>query len=85
VLAAEHLLDLARVYDRREFVQAPGQIVQHGLPGFGPLDEYGQIVRARAERVVQRTILFEPAAPLQEFLRARLVFPEIRRRDALFD
>ena len=65
--------------------QALGEILQHRLPAFSPLDEHGQIVRAGAQRIVQRTILLEPAAPLEEFLSARLVLPEIRRRDTRFD
>jgi hypothetical protein len=44
-----------------------------------------EIVQAATERRTELAIVFEPAATLQEFLRGRLIFPEIRQRDALFD
>ena len=80
VLAAEHLLGLAGVDHGRELVEPAGEIVQHRLPAFGPFDEDGEILGAALQRVAQVAILFEPAAALQQFLRARLVLPEVRMR-----
>ena len=49
VLAAEHLLGLAGVDLCRELVERPAEIVGDRLPGFGPLDEHGEIVDAGAQ------------------------------------
>ena len=67
-----------------ELVEPAREILQHGLPAFGPLDEHGEILGARAQRLAEVAILLEPAAPLEQLLRARLVLPEVRIGDALF-
>jgi hypothetical protein len=85
VLAAEHLLRLARIDLLRELVQAATEIVGHGLSGFRPFHEHRQVVGALLQGSAEGLILFEPAPPLQQLLGRRLVLPEIRLGDTLFD
>jgi hypothetical protein len=77
VLAAEHLLDLARVDFGGEARQPLLEFVADRFPAFSPFDEDGEIVRAALERQAEVPILFEAAAPLEELLRGGLVFPEV--------
>jgi hypothetical protein len=83
VLAAEHLLGLARFDLGAELVEPLGEIVEHRLAGLRPLDQDGEIVHAALERVAQLGVVFEPAPALQQLLRRGLVLPEIRLRDLL--
>jgi len=85
VLAAEHLLGFAGVDLRREIVESAAEIVGHRLPGLAPFDENGEILEPLAQRFAEILIFFEAAAALQQLLRCRLVLPEVRRSDALFD
>ena len=50
----------------------------------GPFDQDGEILRPRAQRLAEGSILLEPAPPLQQLLSPRLVLPEIGFRYALF-
>jgi hypothetical protein len=77
VLAAEHLLDLARLDLLVEGVEAGGKLGVDRFARFRPLDEDGEIVVLLLERQDEIAILLEPAAALLDFLRFRLVLPEI--------
>jgi hypothetical protein len=85
VLAAEHLLRLAGVHFRGEIVERAPQIVGHRFARLGPLGEHGEILEPLAERHAEIAIFLEAPPPLQQLLRRRLILPEIRRADALFD
>jgi hypothetical protein len=85
VLAAEHLLGLARVDFPGEVVQALGEIVDDRFSRLRPFDQDAEIVGAPTQRVAQVLIVLEPAAALQQLLGGRLVLPEVRSRDAVFD
>jgi hypothetical protein len=82
VLAAEHLLRLAGVHLRAQFVERAAEVFGDRFAGLGPFDEDGEVVDPAAQLLAQLTVLFQAAAPLQDLLRRRLVFPEIRRGDA---
>jgi hypothetical protein len=84
VLAAEHLLRLAGVDARRQVVERPCEVLLDGLPRLCPLDEDGEVIGTLLQRAREIAILFEPAAPLQDLLRTRLVLPEIGRGDLCF-
>jgi hypothetical protein len=43
-----------------------------------------EVVEPALEGVTQLHVLLEPAAALQQFLRVRLILPEVRSGDALF-
>jgi hypothetical protein len=43
-----------------------------------------EVVEPALEGVAQLHVLLEPAAALQQFLRVRLILPEVRSGDALF-
>jgi hypothetical protein len=79
VLAAEHLLDLARLHFLIERVQTLGEVVFHGFAGIEPLGEDGEVVVLRAKREGQVAVLLHAPAALQDLLRLRLVLPEIGR------
>ena len=85
VLAAEHLLDLARVDFLREILEPARHVVADGLPLLRPFEEDAEVVGAPFQRIAELTILFETAAALQQLLGGRLVLPEVRVRNALFD
>jgi hypothetical protein len=85
VLAAEHLLRLARVDLARQVVETGGEVVADGFARFGPLGEHGKVVDAPLQRLAQRDVVFEAAPPLQQLLRGGLVLPEVRFADALLD
>jgi hypothetical protein len=78
VLAAEHLLGLAGHDLGVEIVEPPGQIGGDVLARLPPLDEDGEIVDAALQRLAERDVGFERFAALQDLLRRRLVFPEVR-------
>jgi hypothetical protein len=84
VLAAEHLLRLARLDGGRELVEGSPQVVGDRLPHARPFDQDVQVLEPAAQRVAQVTLLLEPAAALQNFLRTGLVLPEVGGGDALF-
>jgi hypothetical protein len=77
VLAAEHLLGLAGVYFLREIVEAPGEILGDRLTRLRPFDEHAEILGTAPQRIAEGLIVLEPAAPLQQLLRCRLILPEI--------
>jgi hypothetical protein len=85
VLAAEHLLDLARLDLGGESGQPLLQLVADRLSSLGPLDEDGEIVRPALERLAEVPLLFEPPAPLKQLLRGGLVLPEVRFAYLRFD
>ncbi len=85
VLAAEHLLGLAGVDLRGELVEPAGEVVGDRLARFGPFDEHGEVVGAAPQRFAEIAVLFEAAAALQQLLGGRLILPEVRIGDALFD
>ena len=68
-----------------ELVEGAAEIVGDRLARFGPLDEHVEIVEPASERRAQLAILLEPAAALQQLLRAGLILPEVRSGDAFFD
>jgi hypothetical protein len=77
VLAAEHLLGLAGVDLAREVVESAAEIVGDGLARLGPLGQDVQILEPLAERLAEIAVLFETPPALQQFLRRRLVLPEV--------
>jgi hypothetical protein len=79
VLAAEHLLDLARLHFLIERVEPLRKLGVDGLPRLRPLHQDGQVVAALFQRQAEIPILLEPAAALQDLLRFSLILPEIRR------
>jgi hypothetical protein len=85
VLAAQHLLCFGGLDFVSEFIEAARQIIGDRFARLCPLDQHGEVVSAAPQRVGQPLIVLEPAAPLQQFLRGRLVLPEVRVRNALFD
>jgi hypothetical protein len=85
VLSPEHLLGLAGVDRIREIVEAAREIVGNRLPCLGPLDEHREIVCSTTERFAQITVLFQTPPALQQFLRGRLILPEVRLGYTLFN
>jgi hypothetical protein len=85
VRAAEHLFDLASLDFLFEHVERRAELGVDRLARLRPLDEHGEIVAALLERLNQIAILLEPAAPLQNLLGVRLVFPEVGRGRARFE
>jgi hypothetical protein len=85
VLAAEHLLRLAGFDFPAELVEPAREVVEHRFTGLRPLDQHGEIVDPRLQRIAQPGVVFEPAAALQQLLRRSLILPEIRVRDPLLD
>jgi hypothetical protein len=83
VLAAEHLLRLARLDLSTELVERARQIVENRLAGLHPFDEHGEILDAPLQRVAQIAVVFQSSSPLEEFLRGGLVLPEVGIADAL--
>jgi len=84
VLAAEHLLCLARINGGREILETLRQIVADRLSGFGPLDEDGEVVSPSFQGCAEIAVLLQAPAALEQFLRRPLVLPEVRIRYALF-
>jgi hypothetical protein len=84
VLAAEHFLRLAGIDLCRQLVERSVQILDDRLAGFRPFDKHGEILGTTTQRVTETAIVLETPPPLQQFLGGRLIFPEIRFRDALF-
>jgi len=85
VLAAEHLLDLARLDLLIEGLQGLRELGVDGLARIGPLDQDGEIVALLLERQDEIAILLEAAAALLDSLRFSLIFPEIGRGGAGFE
>jgi hypothetical protein len=85
VLSAEHFLGLAGIDLRGELVERPGELLQHRLPGLGPLHQHGEIVDPRLERSAEIAVLLDAPASLEQFLSGFLVLPEIRRCYPGFD
>jgi hypothetical protein len=83
VLSSEHLLGFAGVDHVRQFVEPVREVVEDWLTPLGPLDQDGEILPTRPQRLAEGTILFQPSAPLQQLLGCRLVLPEIGFGDAL--
>jgi hypothetical protein len=84
VLAAEHLLGLAAFHRGLQLVEAAREIIEHRLAGLEPFGEDGEVVGPALEELAEVAILLEPAAALQQLLRAPLVLPEVRLGDACF-
>jgi hypothetical protein len=84
VLAAEHFFDFAGLDLTRKFVECATEIVGDLFPCLRPFHQYVQVVETAFQRVAEIAIFLEPAATLQQFLCARLIFPEVRGGDALF-
>jgi hypothetical protein len=85
VLPGEHLLALRGVDLLLELLEAPLQIAADVFSGFGPLEEDAQVVAAPLECLQQRQLIVDAPAALHHLLRFRLVAPEVRRADVLFD
>jgi hypothetical protein len=81
VLAAEHLLDLAGVDFGRKRLEAPLDVALDLLALLEPLHEHGEVVGSAAQRLDEREVVLQPAAPLEDLLGLRLILPEVRRRD----
>jgi hypothetical protein len=82
VLAAEHLLDLARLHFEVEAFERLGELGIHRFARLRPFDQDREIVALLLEGQDQIAILLEPAAALQGFLRFGLIFPEVWRGGA---
>jgi len=85
VLTAEHFLDLGGLDFLIERVEALRELGVDSFAGFRPFDQNGQVVALPAQRVNQLAVLFEGFAALQDFLRLRLVLPEIGGSGARFE
>jgi hypothetical protein len=85
VLAAEHLLDLAGLHLLIERVERLGEFNIDRLAGIGPFEQHSEIVALLPERCDERAVLLQPPAALQDSLRFRLVFPELRGGRASFE
>jgi hypothetical protein len=84
VLAAEHLVRLRGVDLRLKIIEATCQIDSDIFAGIGPLDEHSEIIGAALQRSFERLLIFEPSAPLHDFLRFGLVAPEARLAGSFF-
>jgi hypothetical protein len=80
VLAAEHLLDLARLHFGVEGVERYRELGVNRLACLCPLDEDGQVVASLPERDDEVPILLQAPPALQDLLSLSLVLPEVRRR-----
>jgi hypothetical protein len=85
VLAAEHLLDFARLDLLIEGLEGARELGIDGLARIGPLDEDDEVVALLLERQDQVAILLEATATLLDFLRFGLILPEIGRGGASFE
>jgi hypothetical protein len=85
VRPTEHLFDFARLHLLVEGFEGLRELAVDRLAGFGPFDENGQVVAPLLERGDEVEILFDTAAALQEFLRFRLIVPEVWRGGARLD
>jgi len=77
VLAAEHLLGLARFDFGGQLVEPLGEIGQDVFPRLDPFDEHGEIVGAALQRLPELQIAFNRLPALEDLLRGRLVLPEV--------
>jgi hypothetical protein len=82
VLAAEHLLDLARLHFLVERLDGLRKLGVYGLARRGPLEEDPEVVGPLPQGRSQFAILFQAAATLQYTLRFGLVLPEVWRGGA---
>jgi hypothetical protein len=85
VLAAEHLLDFARLHCHVEGVEPLLELGVNGFPCFGKLEQHRQIVGLLAQRRNQVAVLLQASAALLDFLRFGRVFPEIGIERALIE
>jgi hypothetical protein len=85
VLATEHLLGFGRVNLRLERIERRFEIRGDVFPALRPFDQNADVVDLLGQAVAQLEIFGEPPLTLQGLLRFRLVFPEGRRRDLLFE
>ena len=84
-LAGEHRANLAGLHVARKRLEAARQIGDDVLALPGPVEEHAEVVGLLPQRHGQRPVVFEPAPPLQHFLRGGLVLPEIGRGDLRFE
>jgi hypothetical protein len=85
VLAAQHLLGFRGVNLFFERGQRPREIGGHVFATVRPFEQDADVVEFLGEAVAQFEVLGEAALALERFLRLRLVIPEIRRGDFLFE
>jgi hypothetical protein len=85
VLAAEHLLDLARLHFLIERLERLRELGVDRLAGLGPFDQHGEIVAFLLQRVNQIAVLLKPPPALEDLLRVGLILPEIRRGRAALE
>ena len=78
MLAAEHLLDLGRLYLGGKIVQRQIQIRVDIFTLLRPFDQHGEVVAPLSQRFDQRAILLQSPSALQHALRRGLILPEIR-------
>jgi hypothetical protein len=83
VLAAEHLLGLARFDLGPELVEPRRQVFGDRFAGLRPFGEDGEVLDAPLQRVAEGAVQLERLAALQQLLRRRLVLPEIGIGNAL--
>ena len=50
---------------RAQLVEAPGEILEHRLAGFGPLHEHGEVVDPRLQLLAEIYFVFEPPPAFQ--------------------
>jgi hypothetical protein len=82
VLAAEHLLDLARLHFFCERIERLRELGVDRLARFGPFDEDGEVVVALLQRPYEIAVLLQTPSALQDLLSFGLIFPEIGRGGA---
>jgi len=78
VFPAEHLLDLARLHFGIEGFEAGRELGVYRLARLGPFDQDREVVVLLLERENEIAILLDAAAALLDFLRFRLILPEVR-------
>ena len=71
-----------KVLEMLEVIEAAIQLGAYVFAVLGPLDQHGQVLAPAPQRLGERDILFETAAPLEQPLRECLVLPEVGLRRA---
>jgi hypothetical protein len=85
VLAAEHFPGLDGLDLFFERVERALEVGFDVLTGLRPFEQHAEIVDLPAQAVALFDVFGEAALALECLLRLRLVVPEIRRRDLLFE
>jgi len=85
VLAAEHLLDFARLHFLIERLNGLCELRIDSLACRGPFEKNAEVVGPLPQRRSKLAVLFQAPATLQHTLRFGLVLPEVRGSGARFE